>query len=93
MSTTAVARTWTAEITVERRGRPDEVFAADLSDHDLLRHQIDAALREAAGYVREGLGDYASVEIFKETKARGREPDRSAGAVYKDVRGVVRVCR
>lgn len=85
MSTVATPRTWDAVIHIA-----GEQVPADLSEHDLVRHQEHAALREAARMVEAGLADEARVELFKTTKARGREYDRNGGYVYRDERG--RVC-
>lgn len=51
-----------------------------------MKEQTSAAVSEAAQWLRALGGDEARVVLFKETKARGRERDRSF-IVYADDRG------
>lgn len=76
-------RTWTATITVGT-GPSAETVDASPSEWDTLRETAAAARAEAVEYVRAGLGDEARVTLYKTTKARGTEEDRSGGFVWRD---------
>lgn len=77
-------RTWTATITVGR-GSIEETVDATPSRWDTLRETAKAALAEAAEYVAAGHGSTAMVTLYKTTKARGTEEDRSGGYAWADV--------
>lgn len=62
-------RTWTATVTIG-----SETVPAEDSEFDLLKSQTDSAAREA---MIMSDGEDATVTLYKETKARGREADRS----------------
>lgn len=78
-------RTWDATIEVDRESIP-----ASLSEYDLLEDQSKAAVREAALFVGEAREVH--VQIWKTTKARGREKDRTF-YVFRDARGEIRYAR
>jgi hypothetical protein len=81
-------RTWTATITVGR-----ETIPATTSRWDLLRDQTEEAVREAALFLPEDVRAYpaeeVSVTLYKTTKARGTERDRTF-RLFRDRRGTVR---
>lgn len=79
-------RTWTASIDIYTGSRRTTFAAAD-SEYDLLRDQINVAVREAALFVDEA--SQINVTIWKNTQARGLEQDRHF-TVCRDKRGVVR---
>lgn len=62
-------RTWTATVTIGR-----ETVAAEVSEYDLLKDQTQSAAREAM--ILSG-GEEAKITMYKETKAHGRQADRS----------------
>jgi hypothetical protein len=76
-------RTWTATITIGS-GPSAETVDASPSEWDTLRETAVAARAEAVEYVRVGLGDEARVTLYKTTKARGTEEDRSGGYVWRE---------
>lgn len=82
-------RTWTASIQVWD-GRRTTTFAASDSEHDLLKDQTDVAVREAGVLVDDA--SEVHVTVWKQTKARGLEEDRTF-YVFRDARGGLRYTR
>lgn len=82
-------RTWTAGIVVRDKGQVRSIEATP-SRYDLLRDQTISAVDEAIPF----LSDTADVHVvlFKTTKARGTEEDRSF-YVRRDRDGLVRYAR
>lgn len=78
-------RTWTASIQIETRRGTVTMPATD-SDADLLRDQIQTAVREAAVFVDDEEARAVSITIWKFTQARGLEADRQF-MVGRDKRG------
>lgn len=81
-----MTRTWTASIQVWDGRRTTTMPATD-SQLDLLRDQTLIAVREASALVDDA--SEVRVTLWKQTKARGIEPDRHF-VVYRDKHGVVR---
>jgi hypothetical protein len=77
-------RTWTATITVAS-GAESETVDASPSPWDTLRETAKATLAEAVEYIAAGHGTEAFVTLYKTTKARGTEEDRSGGYAWADV--------
>lgn len=88
MGSIEITRTWTATIEV-REGRVLTVLDATRSEYDLLRDQTDVAVREAASLGLLVWPNETHVVLWKTTKARGTEKDRTFH-VFQDRRGVVR---
>lgn len=93
---TTFPRTWTADIVVyDRKARTTTTINATDSEYDLLRDQTNVAVNEAAllGVVpcyANHTDDYdVTVVLWKRTKARGLERDRSFKP-FIDRRGVLR---
>lgn len=76
-------RRWSAKITfygsdLELAFRRDgETIDADASENDLQKEQARSAVREAAEYLRAGIGQIAYIQLFKTTKANGTVPDQT----------------
>lgn len=79
-------RTWSATIEV-RESRSIHEIAASTSEYDLVRDQSEVAAGEAALFLTDT--NEVHVTVFKTTKARGTERDRSFH-VFRDRRGQVR---
>jgi hypothetical protein len=85
-------KTWTAVVVFDDR----EIIVAEQENFDgTLRGTAEAAVRQAAEYLREGLAGAARIDMWKNTKARGLERDRQAaflwaedGRVYVDKTGL-----
>jgi hypothetical protein len=82
-------KTWTARIEIA-----GETLDATPSRWDTLKETTRAALLETAEYVQAGFADHARVVLYKTTKARGTERDRSYlvgadrdGAVWSQYQG------
>lgn len=80
-------RTWTAKIEVRERGASTTIDAS-LSDADLLRDQVETAVRESCLLGVIGTAE-VEVVVYKTTRARGTERDRSYRP-FLDGRGVLR---
>jgi len=91
MGSIEITRTWTATIEVQdRRTGRVTVLDASRSEWDLLRDQIAVGVREAwlLGVVNSR-DEFVRVVLWKTTKARGTERDRSF-VPFLDRRGVLR---
>jgi siroheme synthase len=80
-------RTWTAKVEV-RRGNTVALVDAKPSEYDLLHDQTVAAVREAEVMLTDD-AVCVHVVLYKTTKARGTEKDRTYH-VFRDRRGQVR---
>jgi len=84
-------RRWTA--TIEFRndaGRTTEVIQATVSEYNLQRDQLRAAVREAAEYITAGLAADAYVQLYKTTQAHGTVLDQGWQVYVDDRTGKVR---
>ena len=81
-----MTRTWSAEI-ILRLGPAQATLIATPSEYDLLSDQTKSAVREAACLTNDATEVH--VVIYKTTKARGAERNRSY-TVFRDRRGQVR---
>lgn len=82
----SVERTWSAKIEVRQLGHVVTIDATP-SQYDLKRDQSLEAVREAKAFIHP-LREVAVI-VYKTTKARGTERDRSF-QVFRDKRGEVR---
>lgn len=80
-------RTWSAKVEVRRAGTT-YILDAKPSEYDLLRDQANAAVREASVMLTDD-AVCVHVVLYKTTKARGTEKDRTYH-VFRDRRGQVR---
>lgn len=92
-------RRWTATINVmgwmDLGWRPErgEQVKATPSEYDLQRDQLRSAVREAGEYIEAGLGEVATIQLYKTTKANGTVPDQH-WVVERDERsGKIRATR
>lgn len=90
MNEIEITRTWTATIEVYEPGiRRMTTLQVANSRSDLLRDQTQDAVREAARLGLLVFPNEVHVILWKTTKARGTEKDRTFH-VFRDRRGVVR---
>lgn len=87
MSSVAVRRTWTAVLVARSYSQPGLTERIDADPQplsDTLREQHRAAVAEARELVLNGLADEVQIELYKTTKARGTEFDRSGGEIWTE---------
>lgn len=77
-------RTWTATITIK-----GQTYVAPQSEYDLLRDQTLKAVLATVEPMRRAFATDATVKLYKTTKARGTQLDRTV-SVYTDRQGTVR---
>lgn len=92
-------RRWSATINVmdswmDLGWRPErgETVPAETSESDLQADQLRSAVREATEYIRAGLGEVATIQLYKTTKANGTVPDQH-WIVQADRSGKIRATR
>jgi hypothetical protein len=87
MNEIEITRTWTAQIRVYTYGHGVTVHNSSNSEYDLLRDQTVIAVHEASRFLSDGTE--VSVDLYKTTKARGTEKDRTV-LVVRGRKGEVR---